>query len=156
MRPALVLSAFAFAAALSCKKKEAAALSPQDTCAKVESLQGKMTDEERTRCVRHIEARPPAVRTCIGTCAANAKGAFDYLDCKDDCTGDTILVASTCDRLGRAEGDATECVGRYFRLEKSSPDIYKCLSRCVRRAGDDKAAAAACRTTCKVPPSTPR
>jgi hypothetical protein len=150
MRPVVVASLAAFTLLASCKSKSEEP-TPEATCAKIAALEGAMNEAERARCAAGLAARPPEKRACISACASSAKTALDLLDCKEDCTGDAIPIVVTCEKLGTLESDATECTNRYFALQKAQPSIYKCLSRCVRRA-EGRTAADACRPACNVPP----
>jgi hypothetical protein len=136
---------------LGCPKEEAKKpLSAHAVCEKIAALQdGAPSPKQKDQCEAELASLGPNLHACFDACVGSAKSAYDFDDCKDDCTGSIYPADMVCSKK-TTDGQAVDrCSKAHAALQSSAPEVYKCWTRCGRRA--TPAEVDACDVRCKVP-----
>ncbi len=132
---------------VACKRE----LSDREACDKIAELPASTwTAADKDRCYQTYSAVGPNVRKCTDGCIRRSASASDFEDCRDDCTGAIYPTFMVCQKLSGNARRYDVCTERHEALVGEAKDVYKCWSRCGRRA-TNAIETEACDRTCGVP-----
>ena len=146
----MLLAGFAATLVVACRRKPAP-LSDAEACDRIAELPGSTwTPADRDKCYLTYSETGPNVRACTDGCVRTSPTAADFDDCRDDCTGAVYPSFMVCQKIALDGRRVDACREKHDPLIMEAREIYKCWSRCGRRA-PSALEAEACDRTCNVP-----
>ena len=125
-------------------------LSDGEACDRIAELPGSTwSPADRDKCYLTYGETGPNVRACTDGCVRKSATAADFEDCRDDCTGALYPSFMVCQKIAIDGKRVDACRQKHDPLMIEARDIYKCWSRCGRRAGT-ALEAEVCDRTCNV------
>lgn len=117
---------------VACRRES---LSDSEACDRIAALPGSTwTAADKDKCFLTYSAVGPNVRTCSDGCVRRAQNAADFEDCHDDCTGAVYPSFMVCQKVSPNNRHFDACTQKHEPLISEAKDVYKCWSRCGRRA----------------------
>lgn len=146
----LLLGLVATTFVVACRRKTAP-LSDGEACDRIAGLNGSTwTPADKDRCYLTYSEVGPNVRACTDTCIRHSANAADFDDCRDDCTGTVYPSYMVCQKIAVDGRRVDACRQKHDPLVSEAKDVYKCWSRCGRRAAT-AIEAEGCDKVCSVP-----
>lgn len=146
-----MLFAIAVASFVVACKRSTDPLTDREACDKIAELPGSTwSPADKDRCYVTYSEVGPNVRACTDGCVRQSAAASVFEDCRDDCTGSVYPSFMVCQKITTDGRRMDACREKHEPLISEAKDLYKCWSRCGRRAAS-AAEAEACDRSCGVP-----